>query len=95
MKQLIARYDGEWKERLGAIARSVATAGSAPAHAYALDSLETLPPVRPSVILNAGGNYVEHTEGIAQQQQEIREKDRYERRIFRHSVTAGSRETPR
>ena len=69
MKQLIARYDGEWKERLGAIARSVATAGSAPAYAYALDSLKTLPPVRPSVILNAGGNYVEHTEGIAQQQQ--------------------------
>ncbi len=28
-----------------------------------------LPPVRPSLILNAGGNYVEHTEGIAAQQQ--------------------------
>ena len=26
------------------------------------------PPVRPSVILNAGGNYVEHSEGIAAQQ---------------------------
>jgi 2,4-didehydro-3-deoxy-L-rhamnonate hydrolase len=65
MKQLIARYDAEWKDRLGAIARSVSTAGSAPAYAYALTSLKTLPPVRPSVQLNAGGNYVEHTEGIA------------------------------
>jgi len=69
MKQLIVRYDAEWKERLAAIARTVATARSAPTYAYALDTLKTLPPVRPSVILNAGGNYVEHTEGIAQQQQ--------------------------
>jgi 2-keto-4-pentenoate hydratase/2-oxohepta-3-ene-1,7-dioic acid hydratase in catechol pathway len=69
MKQLIARYDAEWKERLASIARTVATAGSAPAYAYALDTLKTLPPVRPSVILNAGGNYEEHTAGIALQQQ--------------------------
>jgi len=68
MKQLIARYDAEWKDRLGAIARTVSTAGSAPAYAYALTSLKTLPPVRPSVQLNAGGNYVEHTEGIAANQ---------------------------
>jgi 2-keto-4-pentenoate hydratase/2-oxohepta-3-ene-1,7-dioic acid hydratase in catechol pathway len=68
MKQLIARYDGEWKDRLGAIARSVSTAGSAPGYAYAIASLKTLPPVRPSVQLNAGGNYVEHTSGIAANQ---------------------------
>ena len=68
MKQLIARYDAEWKDRLGAIARTVSAAGSAPAYAYALTSLKTLPPVRPSVQLNGGGNYVEHTEGIAANQ---------------------------
>ena len=69
MKQLIARYDAEWKGRLAAIARNVSTAGSAPAYAYALTSLRILPPVRPSVQLNAGGNYVEHEQGIAGQQQ--------------------------
>lgn len=69
MKQLIARYDTEWNVRLAAIARAVSTAASAPAYAYAIDTLKTLPPVRPSVILNAGGNYAEHTDGIAQQQQ--------------------------
>jgi 2-keto-4-pentenoate hydratase/2-oxohepta-3-ene-1,7-dioic acid hydratase in catechol pathway len=69
MKQLITRYDAEWKARLAAIAKDVSTAGSAPAYAYAVSSLKALPPVRPSLILNAGGNYVEHTEGIAAQQQ--------------------------
>lgn len=69
MKQLIARYDSEWRARLTAIAREVAAAKSAPSYAYAIDTLKVLPPVRPAVILNAGGNYVEHTEGIAQQQQ--------------------------
>ena len=68
MKQLIARYDAEWKDRLGAIARTVSAAGSAPAYAYPLTSLKTLPPVRPSVQLNAGGNYVEHEQGIAANQ---------------------------
>jgi 2,4-diketo-3-deoxy-L-fuconate hydrolase len=69
MKQLITRYDAEWKTRLAAIARDVSAAGNAPAYAYTLESLKVLPPVRPSLILNAGGNYVEHTEGIAAQQQ--------------------------
>ncbi len=69
MKQLIASYDGEWKARLASIAKDVSTAAAAPAYAYALDSLKVLPPVRPSVILNAGGNYTEHTAGIAAQQQ--------------------------
>lgn len=69
MKQLIARYEAEWKGRLAAIARNVASASSAPAYAYTLDSLRTLPPVRPSVQLNAGANYVEHAQGIAAQQQ--------------------------
>jgi 2-keto-4-pentenoate hydratase/2-oxohepta-3-ene-1,7-dioic acid hydratase in catechol pathway len=69
MKQLIARYDSDWRTRLAAIARDVAAAKNAPSYAYALDTLKVLPPVRPAIILNAGGNYVEHTEGIAQQQQ--------------------------
>ena len=69
MKQLIARYDTEWRQRLAAIAKTVSSAGSAPAYVYALTAVRTLPPVRPSVQLNAGGNYVEHTEGIAAQQQ--------------------------
>jgi 2,4-didehydro-3-deoxy-L-rhamnonate hydrolase len=69
MKQLIARYDADWKGRLAAIARDVSNARTAPAYAYALDALKVLPPVQPVVVLNAGGNYVEHTAGIAAQQQ--------------------------
>ncbi|MGH9257661.1 MAG: fumarylacetoacetate hydrolase family protein [Vicinamibacterales bacterium] len=68
MKQLIARYDAEWRPRLAALARTVSTAGSAPAYAYTLASVKALPPVRPSVQLNAGGNYVEHEQGIAANQ---------------------------
>jgi 2,4-didehydro-3-deoxy-L-rhamnonate hydrolase len=68
MKQLIARYDSEWRQRLAAIAKTVSSAGSAPAYAYAINSVRTLPPLRPSVQLNAGGNYVEHEQGIATNQ---------------------------
>jgi 2,4-didehydro-3-deoxy-L-rhamnonate hydrolase len=68
MKQLIARYDAEWRQRLGAIAKVVSSAGSAPAYAYAVSAVRTLPPVRPAVQLNAGGNYVEHEQGIATNQ---------------------------
>lgn len=69
MKDLIVRYDAELKARLYAIVNDVAGASSAPAYVYAAKDLKTLPPVRPSVILNAGGNYTEHMQGIAQQQQ--------------------------
>jgi 2-keto-4-pentenoate hydratase/2-oxohepta-3-ene-1,7-dioic acid hydratase in catechol pathway len=68
MKQLIARYDTEWRPRLAAIAKTVSSASSAPAYAYALNTVKTLPPLRPSVQLNAGGNYVEHEQGIATNQ---------------------------
>jgi 2-keto-4-pentenoate hydratase/2-oxohepta-3-ene-1,7-dioic acid hydratase in catechol pathway len=68
MKQLIARYDAEWRTRLAAIAKTVSSAGSAPAYAYPISAVRTLPPLRPSVQLNAGGNYVEHEQGIATQQ---------------------------
>jgi 2-keto-4-pentenoate hydratase/2-oxohepta-3-ene-1,7-dioic acid hydratase in catechol pathway len=68
MKQLITGYETGWKDRLAAIARDVSTAKAAPSYVFAVDSLKVLPPVRPSLILNAGGNYVEHSEGIAAQQ---------------------------
>lgn len=68
MKQLIARYDAEWKPRLTAIARTVSSAASPPAYAYQITAVTILPPVRPSVQLNAGGNYVEHEQGIATNQ---------------------------
>jgi len=68
MKQLIARYEPEWRQRLQAIAKTVASAGSPPAYAMAVNTLRVLPPVRPSLQLNAGGNYVEHEQGIAQNQ---------------------------
>ena len=67
MKQLIARYDGEWRARLMAIARTVPASG-APAYVYAVSAVKILPPVRPTVQLNAGGNYVEHESGIAANQ---------------------------
>jgi 2,4-didehydro-3-deoxy-L-rhamnonate hydrolase len=68
MKQLIARYDAEWKPRLAAIARTVSSAARAPEYVYAINTLKILPPVRPAVQLNAGGNYVEHEQGIATNQ---------------------------
>ncbi|MGH8517831.1 MAG: fumarylacetoacetate hydrolase family protein, partial [Panacagrimonas sp.] len=36
------------------------------AYAYAVTAVKILPPVRPTVQLNAGGNYVEHEQGIAE-----------------------------
>lgn len=67
MKDLIARYDAEWKARLAALAQAIPASG-APAYVHALDAVRPLPPVQASLILNAGGNYTEHTEGIAAQQ---------------------------
>ena len=40
MKQLIANYDTSWKGRLAAIAKDVSNAPSAPAYAYAVDTLK-------------------------------------------------------
>ncbi len=68
MKLLIARYDTEWRPRLAAIARTVSSASAAPPYAYAVSAVKVLPPVRPSVQLNAGANYVEHEQGIATNQ---------------------------
>jgi len=69
LKELIAKYDTGWKDRLAAIARAIPAEGQTLSFAYPVDGLKALPPVRPSVILNAGGYYTEHTAGIAAQQQ--------------------------
>lgn len=68
LKDLIVKYDTGWKDRLAALARAV-PADASLAFIYQMESLKPLPPVRPAVILNAGGNYTEHTQGIAAQQQ--------------------------
>ena len=68
MTQLIVRFDSELKPRLAAIAADVASAATAPGYVTPVANLKVLPPVRPALILNAGGNYVEHTQGIAEQQ---------------------------
>lgn len=66
LNALITAYDS-WKPRLVALARAIPAEG-APAFVYAMDGVRPLPPVRPGLILNAGGNYTEHTAGIAAQQ---------------------------
>jgi 2-keto-4-pentenoate hydratase/2-oxohepta-3-ene-1,7-dioic acid hydratase in catechol pathway len=67
MKQLITRYDSEWRARLTAIARTIPATG-APAYVVAVSAVRIRPPVMPAVQLNAGGNYVEHEQGIATNQ---------------------------
>jgi 2-keto-4-pentenoate hydratase/2-oxohepta-3-ene-1,7-dioic acid hydratase in catechol pathway len=67
MKQLIARYEAEWKARLAEIAQRASSGGAAPAYVHQVSALKILPPVRPSVQLNAGANYMEHEAGIATQ----------------------------
>ncbi len=62
---LITTYD-TWKPRLVALARAIPAEG-APPFVFAMDGVRPLPPVRPGLILNAGGNYTEHTAGIAAQ----------------------------
>jgi 2-keto-4-pentenoate hydratase/2-oxohepta-3-ene-1,7-dioic acid hydratase in catechol pathway len=69
MKELIARYEPELRQRLNTIVADVAGARPAPPYVYPLADLKAHPPVRPSVILNAGANYVEHEQGIQAQQQ--------------------------
>jgi 2-keto-4-pentenoate hydratase/2-oxohepta-3-ene-1,7-dioic acid hydratase in catechol pathway len=67
LKTLIAVYGEVWADRLEALARAVPANAPTPL-AYPLDVVKVLPPVRPGIILNAGGNYTEHTAGIAAQQ---------------------------
>ena len=67
MKDLITRYDSELKDRIYAIVGDAALS-SAPAYVYAVKDVKTLAPVKPSIILNGGGNYMEHSAGIAAEQ---------------------------
>jgi 2-keto-4-pentenoate hydratase/2-oxohepta-3-ene-1,7-dioic acid hydratase in catechol pathway len=62
MKELIARYDGGVRERIGEIVRTYAAlTGSRPSYSYALSAVRTLPPIMyPGVMLNAAVNYREH-----------------------------------
>ena len=70
MKALISRYENGLKERLYAIADQLRGPQTAAApYVHPLKDVKVLPPVRPSVILNAAGNYEAHQQGIAQQQQ--------------------------
>ena len=55
MKDLIARYDAELGPRLRELARLAAAGGQNFARPVA--EVKILPPVRPSLILNAGANY--------------------------------------
>ncbi|HQZ15505.1 MAG TPA: fumarylacetoacetate hydrolase family protein, partial [Vicinamibacteria bacterium] len=66
MIELINRYE-ELKPRLSALATEAARAANPPAYVLELSALDTLPPVRPSIILNAGANYTEHAQGIEAQ----------------------------
>jgi len=63
MKALIGRYEDDMGPRLRQLAAAGAAQQSAK-YAYAIGSLEVLPPVQPAVILNAGANYPEHAQGI-------------------------------
>ncbi len=65
LNALITAYD-TWKPRLVALAKAIPAEG-APAFVSAMDAVRPLPPVKPMLILNAGGNYTEHTAGIAAQ----------------------------
>jgi 2-keto-4-pentenoate hydratase/2-oxohepta-3-ene-1,7-dioic acid hydratase in catechol pathway len=69
MKDLIARYEAGLKDRLYAMVNALGAVPAAAPYVHPVRDLKVLPPVRPAVVLNAGGNYEEHTQGIAQQQQ--------------------------
>jgi 2-keto-4-pentenoate hydratase/2-oxohepta-3-ene-1,7-dioic acid hydratase in catechol pathway len=66
MKELIARYEQDVGPRLRELATFAAAATNA-GYVHPLAQVKTLPPVRPSVILNAGSNDPEHAAGIVAQ----------------------------
>lgn len=66
LKEVIARYEGEFGPRLRALAAANAQVQQA-AYVRGIDGVKILPPVKPAVILNAGANYPEHAAGIVQQ----------------------------
>ena len=66
LKEVIARYDGEFGPRLRVLAAANATAQNGD-HIRRIDAVKILPPLRPTLMLNAGANYPEHAAGIVQQ----------------------------
>jgi 2,4-didehydro-3-deoxy-L-rhamnonate hydrolase len=64
MGELIARYD-ELKPRLQEAAARITGQGPRPPYALSLSSVKVLPPVRPTTMLNAAVNYVEHEKEMA------------------------------
>jgi 2-keto-4-pentenoate hydratase/2-oxohepta-3-ene-1,7-dioic acid hydratase in catechol pathway len=65
MKELITRYESGLKQRIYAVANA---GGAGKPYAYAVKDVKTLAPVKPSIILNGGGNYMEHSAGIEREQ---------------------------
>jgi len=65
MKDLIARYNADLGPRLRELARFASANGQGFTRPVA--QVKILPPVRPSLILNAGANYSEHAQGIIEQ----------------------------
>ena len=66
MKDLIARYDTGLRARIGEIIRSVEAAGNARlAYVFDVAAVKILPPVMPSVMLNAAVNYAAHDTEVA------------------------------
>ena len=66
MNELIARYEQD----VGARLRQIAAVNAEPAgasYSRPLTAVRILPPMRPAVILNAGANYPEHSQGIVEQ----------------------------
>ena len=61
MKDLIARYDQGLRARIAEIVRAVdAAKTNRPAYVFDVTSVKILPPVMPSVMLNAAVNYAAH-----------------------------------
>lgn len=66
LKEIIARYDGEFGPRLRELAAANANAQNGE-HVRRIDAVKILPPLKPTLMLNAGANYPEHAAGIVQQ----------------------------
>lgn len=66
LKDVIARYDAEFGPRLRQLAAANAGTQNA-AYIRQIANVKILPPVRPTLMLNAGANYPEHAAGIIAQ----------------------------
>jgi len=66
MKDLIARYDTGLRARIVQIVKVVESAGNArPAYVYDVSAAKILPPLMPSVMLNAAVNYADHDKEVS------------------------------